>query len=123
MSFISTIDWNNMTDYQANRLEVTERRIEVAKQEAGIIKRNFIKIILFGTVFCLLCPFYGGDSETIIDMLGGSYWYAVLFVTAVYVSLMVIGHVGFTIQDKTKIKRLLRERERLLTEISEDSRG
>lgn len=106
-----------MTDYQRNRIEVYNRKIEDIQMQRGFFKRNFVKVILFGLGFCFLGPFYSGfdgilgNRHTIIQE-AGSYWKTVIMCAAVFYGFCIIGHLLFGIQDKYRIqeyRKLIKE--------------
>lgn len=119
-----------MTDYQKNRLEVYSRRLEEIKKNNGFFKKNLVKVIIFGIIFSLIAPSYNGDStskirlaesESILDKMGGNYLSSVLLTLAIYTLFCIIGHIGFGIQDKMRIKKFRKLIKNIEDEIQKDA--
>ncbi len=111
-----------MTDYQKNRLEVYNRKIDDIKMHSSFFKKNLIKVIVVGIGIALVAPFYSGgsndlsrsNSQSIMGRLGSNYFEAVLWILAVYVSFCIIGHVVFNLQDKYRIRKFQKLKKELL---------
>ncbi len=103
-----------MTEYQKNRLQIYNARIEKLEQSSGFVKKNFLKVLLFGIGFSFLFPFYSGpnhyyiqiDNETTLERSGLDYTTMVLITFLVYAFLCFLGHVVFSYQETKQLQKL-----------------
>ena len=103
-----------MTEYQKNRLQVYTAKIEKIEKNSGFIKKNFIKVLLFGIGFSLLLPFYSGPNnkysnskrDTLLEISELDYLPFVIITFLVYAFLCFLGHIIFSYQDKRELKKL-----------------
>jgi len=97
------------------QLRHVNMKIRKLEKNSNFFGRNIVKVVLFGVGFSFLAPRYSGNSDdymnhdrdSILEQMDGNYWNAVLLCAGVYVSLALLGHFVWGIQDRRKMKRLL----------------
>lgn len=101
--------------YKEKALLATTYKIERLKEQSGFFKKHLNKVIILGAIFSFLAPFYMGEEseKSIMEQSKMSYTESVVFIALVVFSFCVIAHITWTIQDKKRMKRLIKRKEEL----------
>ena len=105
--------------YKEKALLATENKIDRIKEDAGFFKRNQNKLIIVGAVIALIAPLYNRGSRSLQKELGMSYENSVLFIAAAYASICFLSYVLWSIQDRLKLKRLMKRKKELEEELKQ----
>ncbi|MEQ6125155.1 hypothetical protein AAON49_13185 [Pseudotenacibaculum sp. MALMAid0570] len=115
--------------YLEKRLRYLNGKIKRLEKNSNFFGKNIIKVILFGIGFSFLAPRYyqhdsytGYTSDTIQERMDGNYWNAVLLCAGVYISLSLLGHFIWGIQDRRKMKKLIERKRKIEEKISSRKR-
>ncbi|MCF7561091.1 hypothetical protein L3X39_10630 [Sabulilitoribacter multivorans] len=104
--------------YKEKALLATTYKIEKVKKQSGYFKSNINKVIILAALFSFLAPFYSNENgKSMKDLLEISYTESVVFAFIVVSSFCLIGHVVWTIQDKSRLKELMKRKKELEEDI------
>jgi len=104
--------------YKEKALLATTYKIQSLKEQSNFFKKNLNKVIILGVAFSFCAPFYSGENgKTVKELSEVTYTDSVLLTAAVVFALCLIAHVSWTIQDKLRLKRLLKRKKELEDEI------
>lgn len=103
------------------QLRHVNMKIKKLKKNSNFFGRNILKVILFGIGFSFIAPLYDGNDEhytgrkrdSILERMDGDYWNAVLLCAGVYLTLCLLGHFIWGIQDRQKMKHLVQRKEKI----------
>jgi len=102
--------------YKEKALLATENKIDSIKRDADFFKRNLNRFIVFGTLASFVAPNYGKDKPLYAE-LNVSYYDLVVFFVIVFASICFISYIIWKVQDRTRMRKLLKRKKELEEEI------
>ncbi len=102
--------------YKEKALLATENKIDSIKRDADFFKRNLNRFIVFGTLASFVAPNYGKDKPLYAELNVSYYDLVVLFVI-VFASICFISYIIWKVQDRTRMRKLLKRKKELEEEI------